>query len=463
MLEILKAIGLVILSLSILVTIHELGHFWAARLFKIRVDVFSLFFPPKLFSWKRGDVSWQIGSIPLGGYVKISGMIDESMDKEFLDKAPEPWEFRAKPVWQRFIVMIGGIVMNIVLGVVIYSIIKFTYGDLRVPISETEKYPVYSGQGSLAERIGFKTGDIFLNVNGTRPKYFENAAGQEHLLEDGVFYEVKRAGEPLRLNVPDNLIDSLKHYKRAAKSALLFNMALPPVVKVPEQDEKNKVLPVFGIGLQTGDTVKSLAGIEVAYFNDISGILESHGNDEVEISFTRPGLDSTFVSRFKPYLRIAKKDTTPVIGIGDNIKLLTDTLNYGFFSAIGVGFKEAFGVFYTQVLSYKKMAEGNVSFSENVQGPIGIFLQLVDGFNAIGWKFFWGFTAFISMALAFANILPIPALDGGHIVFLLIEAVTGRPPSEKVRIYAQYVGMVILLLLMVFIFYNDFRRIATGE
>ena len=246
---------------------------------------------------------------------------------------------------------------------------------------------------------------------------------------------------------------------------VVFELGIPPVISIPEKTKEIDTLSIFSSGLQTGDSFVSVAGEPVRFFQDIGYILDKHKTENLEVLFYRKATDSILTAHVKPYLEIKKKcnDTIAKFGINPNWYPASDTIHYSFLGSFSAGFKHAFGVIFMQLKSYNKMARGNVSFTKNVQGPIGIFTQLVEGFNKSGWPFFWNFTALISMVLALANILPIPALDGGHIVFLLYEGVTGKVPSEKVRIYAQRVGMVILLSLMVFIFYNDFRNLFTGS
>ena len=470
--EILYTTLLFLLALCVLVTIHELGHFWAAKAFKIRVETFSIFFPPKIVSFKRGETTYQIGSIPLGGYVKISGMIDESMDKEHLAAPMQPWEFRAKPVWQRFIVMIAGIVMNVFLAITVFSILKFAFGEPYVPISELDRLGIYAQEGSPGYQLGFRSGDKFVSLKGEKPLSVTDAAGFGVLLGSDVYYEVERAGETVKIEVANNLLDSIKIWRKDKKYAGLFDIALPNTVNLWTQESLDALkgakmigkkveltdLPGIKAGIQAGDRIMKIDGQRIAYFPDVSArigeIQKKMKKEELEaysfpVEISRPGVDSILVTE------VSLMDSLSYLGVIALEEINIDTIQYSFPGAIWGGIKQSFGIVGQQIQGYGKMASGDASVSNNLQGPLGIAVAFYASFKAGGWASFWNMTAFLSMILAFVNFLPIPALDGGHLAFLTWEAITGREPSDKVKIIAQWVGMIFILLLMVAVFWFD--------
>jgi len=433
-----------IAMLSILVTIHELGHFLPARWFGMRVDKFYLFFdwPRKLFSFKRGVTEYGVGMLPLGGYVKIAGIIDESMDKEHIKQPPQPWEFRSKPVWQRIIVMVGGVTMNILLGIAIFIAIKFIWGEQRLPLAEM-KHGILVGKGSMAEELGFKTNDKILNVNGNQVLYLDELNSPNLFVGSDIVVNVERQGKTEAIHIPNNFINRLSE---AGSQNPVFAVN-PPAKVLFSNDIPYKDMAGYKAGLRDGDVIVGIDSLPVSSFGDIVALLPTKKGQTIDLIVDRNGEKLTL----KPTL-----DSTGKLGFGPDMSgFKTETVSYGFFGAITAGTSAAFSSLITNMKGFGKIFSGDADLSKSVQGPIKIFKILGDQSKGAGWIAFLSITAILSMWLAFINILPIPALDGGHLVFLLIEAVTGREPSLKVRMIAQQIGMVLLLGLMVAILFND--------
>lgn len=435
---ILSMVGLMILGLSILVFIHELGHFLPAKWFGIRVEKFYLFFdwPFKIFSFKHKDTEYGIGALPLGGYVKVSGIIDESMDKDHINTEPEPWEFRSKPVWQRMIVMVGGVVMNVILGVIIFSMIAFFYGVEKLPIQELRN-GIYVPAESPAAELGFQSGDKILSLNGQPVKYLNDILSPNILLDDNVYFEVLRNGEKISLRVPNDYVNRFQ--QKAAKDPILFRPRYPAVV-MPHSGT-----PAAEAGMLPQDRIVSINGTPVNSFDEIKPHVKPNSAHTVVVERSGSTLTLNVVTKDKPVLGLEPYDKV----------FKTEKQQYNFFASFVPGTQTAFGAITNNVKGMKKIASGNADVSESLSGPVKIARIMYDAVTANGMLGFWTIMGMLSMVLAFMNILPIPALDGGHLVFLLIEAVTGREPSIKIRMVAQQVGMVVLLSLMVFIFYND--------
>jgi len=391
-----------IAGISILVILHELGHFWAARAFGIKVEKFYLFFDAwgkKLFSIKIGETEYGIGWLPLGGYVKIAGMIDESMDSEQMNKPAEPWEFRSKPAWQRLIVMIGGVVMNIITGIVIFALISYTYGE-KYTLNSSLEYGVVASD--LAKESGFKTGDKLKSVNGKEIKYFENALSSEELLADVTTYTVERNGVDTQITLSKDFTRKFTSSKKAEFLTPRFKYNI---------EETVSGFPAEKAGVKKGDVLLAVNSNPVIFFDQLQEELKVESGKQVQLSVLR-GIDTM----------IMPIDITSdgKIGVAPNpIGIEYDSLKFGLLESFPkVGIAKFYG---------------------------GEWI----------WSRFWLFTALISLGLAFMNILPIPALDGGHVVLLLIEMITGKPLSTKAMERIQTVGMVILLTLMVLIFGND--------
>lgn len=429
-----------IVALSILVTVHEWGHFIAARAFGIRVEKFYLFFDAwnvKLFSFKKGDTEYGIGWLPLGGYVKISGMVDESLDTEQLKQEPQPWEFRSKPAWQRLIVMIGGVVMNVVLGIVIFAAMTYVNGERQTRI-ESIKHGIAASP--LATEAGFKTGDKLVAVNGHKIKYFEEALKPEHLFEKGTVYTVERNGQNLDITLPNDFLDKLTSN---AKTDFL----------VPRQQfyvaEVMAGSPASAAGLKANDVILKVDSQRVMFFDEFQEQLALKKDRRVNLEVSR---DSEFLTL------TVNVDGNGKMGFKAGTKDFEyDVVKYGLLASVPRGWTKAMDIISLQVTNWKHIFTGDISFSKSVSGPIGIATVFGPRWD---WNNFWVLTGLISLGLAFMNILPIPALDGGHVVLLSIEAITRRKLSDKVMERTQMVGMVILLALMAFVIVNDILKVA---
>jgi regulator of sigma E protease len=434
-----------LLGLSILVILHELGHFLAARAFGIKVEKFYLFFDAwgvKLFSIKRGDCEYGIGWLPLGGYVKIAGMIDESMDTEQLNQPVQSWEFRSKPAWQRLIVMLGGVVVNIIVGILIFWMMTFKYGETFIPNSS-----VQSGinPGSIGREIGLKKGDRVIAVNGTKVIRFDELISPEVLLGN-TNLTVVRDGKPLYIKVPDNILNKVSDLgiEEFISRAPLLTSTVDSVVA-----DK----PAFAAGIQKGDRIVAVNNTPVKYNVDVVEEVQKLKGKEVAFTVNRAGQNVKFN---------VPVDTAGLVGIGfnsDEIKI--ETINYSFFQALPIGIAQAWEQFATNAKGIGKVLTGSVKANKAFSGPVEIARKVYGGEWI--WARFWASTGFISIALAFMNLLPIPALDGGHVVFLLIEMVKGKPLGDKFMERAQMVGFVILLSLMVFVLGNDIFKAVIGK
>ena len=429
-----------ILSLSILVVLHELGHFLPARWFKIRVEKFYLFFDPwfSLFKKKVGDTEYGIGWLPLGGYVKISGMVDESMDKEQMAKPPEPWEFRSKPAWQRLIVMVGGVTVNLLLGMVIYIGILWVWGKEYFPMDQV-KYGLHPSEVMVEH--GFREGDVVTAVDGVEPRSVEelNRELTKAIITDGAAtMRVLRDGKQMDIALGEGIEE---HITRKSKQSH-FVPRIPFVV-----DSVVRGGNAMKSTLAKGDSVVGVNGQPAAYFGDFVNAMQAHKGEYVSIETMRDG---------KVASHLVLVDEAGRVGLGNRSATSWFALGheqFGLAESIPAGIANGWETLGLYVSSLKLL------FSKSGAGQIG-------GFGAIGglfsptwdWQVFWNMTAFLSIILAFMNILPIPALDGGHVVFLLYEMITRRAPNQRVLEVAQMVGMVLLLGLIVFANGNDLLK-----
>lgn len=421
------------LSLSILVALHELGHLLAAKYFGMRVERYSIGFPPRLFGFKWGETEYVFSLLPLGGYVKISGMIDESLDTDKLKTEPQPWEFRAKPAWQRLIVMLGGIIFNVILGIAIFTTLSYVNGASYYPMSEVNQHGIHAGE--LGEQLGFQTGDKVLETNEKPVERFQELRRPEFLLEAGNTYTVLRNGERVRLPITSTFIRDFTE-SNGEKS---FISPLLPF----EVDRVRPNSPAAEAGLQEGDRFVSIKGKDVRYFQDLRKVLQANAGQTVPLTIERNG---------------EEKELEVAIGedgkLGFYVRYLLDTEReqYSLIEAVGEGGKKALMPVVLTIKSFEKMFSGEIDPLKSVSGPIRIAGSFPGFFD---WNFFWNMTGLLSMILAFMNLLPIPALDGGHVMFLLYEMIAGRPPAEKFMEVAQKAGMIFLLTLIVFILAND--------
>jgi regulator of sigma E protease len=452
--EILKIALIGIASLSLLVFIHELGHFLPARWFGMRVDKFFLFFdwPRKLFSFKRGGTEYGVGLLPLGGYVKINGMIDESMDKSWVQKPPQPWEFRAKPVWQKAIVMVGGVTMNVLLAWAIFTGLNLGYGDVRNPIG-TLRYGLDAAPGSPAEALGFRPGDQIVSVSGRPIQYLEDLNSAEVFLGTDVVVEVRRAGQPATVQIPNDFVNVLA--ERGATGGPIFMPNAPAIILFDTTNTlgDHTLTAAYRAGLRLGDTILRIDSVAVGSFGEIRPVLAGRGGDTLLVEVMRGG---------EVYPLPVALDSTARLGVLPDYSYLFGTeerVTYGIGAAIGKGWTDSWRSLSDNLRGFGKVLSGDADVTKSVQGPVGIFKTLGTATISRGWEPFWRITAILSMWLAFINLLPIPALDGGHLMFLGIEAVIGREPSLKFRMIAQQIGMFLLLGLMAFIIFNDLLKL----
>jgi regulator of sigma E protease len=430
--DIVIMVGQLLLGLTILVGLHELGHMLTAKWFGMRVEKFAIGFPPKVFGKKIGETEYMIGAIPLGGFVKISGMVDESMDTEAMKEEPKPWEFRSKPAWQRLIVMMGGIIVNVITGIVIYIFLTLHYGESYLPASEA-KYGVVANE--IGKDIGFQTGDKIVAVNGKELERFEDVYSMDMLLGTGSYYTVLRNGERINIPVPVDLMDKLAD----KEERMLF---------VQPRQTFQIGMVVAGsnaakAGLMEGDRILTVNGKDAKFFDEFKTLLTENAGKQVTMQVERNS---------KPIKLTANVEADGTIGFQPQPLLTYATKEFSIGEAIPAGTKQAFGVITANVKGFGKIFRGEVSASKSVSGPIGIAQIFGDTFN---WQKFWSIVAMLSMVLAFMNFLPIPALDGGHVMFLTYEIISGRKPSDNFLENAQKVGMVLLLGLMAFAIFND--------
>ncbi|MEO8584393.1 MAG: RIP metalloprotease RseP [Flavitalea sp.] len=433
--------GQLVLSLSILVVLHEMGHFIPAKIFKCRVEKFYLFFDPwfSLFKKKIGETVYGIGWLPLGGYVKISGMIDESMDKEQLKLPAQPYEFRSKPAWQRLVIMIGGVTVNMLLGFFIFAMILFKWGEETLPLKNLT-YGVYVD--TLGEKIGIRNGDHILGVNGKELVNF-NQLSIDFILNEGKTIQVERDGKKIDLNVPEGTISSLIARKGDPLAGPAYPAVVDSLILSKVKFTKNS--------LQRGDSVIALNGAPIHFYPEFASKMQKYKDTVVNITVIRSTGDSIEIA--------AKTDGNAKIGVyfqSPDKFLKFETKHYSFLASLPAGVGKGWGTLVNNIKNFKLLfTSKEVKASES----LGSFLSIGNMFGAQwDWERFWSMTALLSIVLAFMNILPIPALDGGHVIFTLYEMITGRKPGDKFMEYAQMVGMILLLLLMAYALGLDFWR-----
>jgi len=436
--------GQLLLALSILIVLHEFGHYITARWFKCRVEKFFLFFDPwfALIKKKVGDTVYGIGWLPLGGYVKISGMIDESMDKETMKQPPKDYEFRSKKAWQRLIIMLGGIIMNVITAFVIYAFILMIWGESKTPVASV-KNGIWVTD-SVMYKLGFRSGDKVISVNGDSIRYFEEI--QSKVLIGGRDVVLERDGKIENLKIPVNLIGQL--VKRKDKRRMLIIERLPSIVG--EYRDKDTS---YGkkAGLQQFDRIVAVEGTPVNFLDEINTVGAQHKNGSVQITALRGSDTLHLVSQVNDDGRLGIFPLTDAqydsMGVYNVV-----TRKYGFFQAFPAGLRLAGEKLRSYIDQFKM-----------ILNPKTESYKAVGGFKSMGsifptswsWEAFWSITAFLSIVLAFMNLLPIPALDGGHVMFTLYEMISGRKPNEKFLEYAQIVGMVLLFGLMIYANGND--------
>ena len=441
-------IGQLLLSLSILVILHELGHFLFAKLFKTRVEKFYLFFDPwfSLFKFKKGETEYGVGWLPLGGYVKIAGMIDESMDKEQLKKPPQPYEFRSKPAWQRLLIISGGVTVNLLLGIIIYAFVLFTWGEKYLPTKN-----VTDGiwcTDSLVMDLGLKNGDKIISINGVEPKRFSDIVTE---MVFGGNMVIERDHKKKEINIPEDFVGKLVDKKRS----LLIYPRVPFIIKDIPDTSINK-----NTGFKTLDRIISLNGSSVKYYDQFKPIADSLKGRNISIGVLRGNDTLTLHGKLNNEGHLGVIITFPDYDEMDKLGIYEFKVRkFSFLESIPAGLHKAKDKLGFYIKQFKLI----FNFKTGAYKGLG-------GFGTIGglfpptwnWEAFWEITALLSLILAFMNILPIPALDGGHVTFILYEMITGRKPGEKFLEYAQIIGMVILFSLLLYANGNDFYRWIQG-
>jgi regulator of sigma E protease len=456
----------VVLAIMILVFTHEMGHFLFARLFGMRVEKFSIGFPPKIFSWRRGETEYVIGATPLGGYVKIAGLIDENLDTDFVNRPPEPWEFRAKPLWQRMLVISGGVLFNILLAALIFAGLKLAYGELYIPAENVQA--VYVAEGSLAYEMGLRTGDHIVAVNGRPLERYGDLRNLEALLADPFTITVVRNGDTLTFAGPPDLMTQLSR-----RGGMLGISVDPPLVGGVLEGA-----PAAMAGLRPGDRILAIDSIAIGFWNELVEVVQQRGDRPMRVRWLRPDTSAAvpegavlvarrpdgivYEATIRPYYD--PETNRYYLGIAAPTPQLlmeyfgVQRVRYGIGAALLAGVEETWTHTRVILTSLRRMVTGQESFRENVGGPIMIAKVTKEAAEA-GARAFWNIVAVLSITLAIVNILPIPALDGGHLLFLLYEAVARREPSVRVRLALQQVGMILLIAFMAFVILNDLLRL----
>lgn len=436
--EILIKILQLITSLSLLVLIHEFGHYLFARIFKCRVEKFYLFFDPwfSIFKKKIGDTEYGIGWLPLGGYCKISGMVDESMDKDQLAEPAKPWEYRSKPAWQRLLIIVGGVMMNFLLAVIIYIGITFAWGDSYVKNSDVHSGYAFS-QEALA--LGFRNGDKIISVDGV-PVESAHGVHMDILLASKREVEIDRNGESVTIIVPDDRVKNILNVRNLISLRLPFTIAMV--------DPQGNAVTA---GVMVGDTIKAIDSVSIEFFDQSPALLANKKNDTVMLTVARG-------AQMLELPVLVNEDGKIGVGCGSEIinNYTISTKNYTLFESVPKGVER--GV--DQVDNYFKQLKLIASPETEAYKSVGGFITMGKIFpSEWNWYSFWNITALLSIMLAVLNILPIPALDGGHMVFILYEIITRRTPSQKFMEVAQYVGFILLFALLIFANGSDVLRL----
>jgi regulator of sigma E protease len=433
-------VGQLLLGLSILVGLHELGHLLTAKMFGMRVEKFSIGFPPKIAGFQWGETEYSIGAIPLGGFVKISGMIDESMDSDQMSKEPQSWEFRSKPAWQRLIVMLGGVVVNVITGIIIFIYLVYNNGETYFSRDQVIENGIVAYD--IGQSIGFRTGDKVIDINGEPYTSINDLSSGTALLSDNGFYTIMRDGEQMQIDIPRGFVNSFDSKE-----------AMENFIQIRAPFEMSEVIEGGSAdlaGISNEDKILSVNGQSITYIDELRSELAKFKSKDVGLELLNSSNDT-----IRKTVAVSEEG---MIDILMNQTIIPVRREYGFAEAVSKGTERAFSVVILNAKALGKMFTGEVS-TRNVSGPIGMAKIYGDTWD---WTKFWSITGLISMILAFMNLLPIPALDGGHVMFLLYEMISGRAPSDRFLENSQKVGMVILLSLMVFAIGNDILKIFTG-
>ena len=448
-------IGQLMLSLSILIVLHEMGHFFPARLFGTRVEKFYLFFDPwfSLFKYKVGETEYGIGWLPLGGYVKISGMIDESLDREQMAQPEQPWEFRSKPTWQRLIIMLGGVTVNFVLGFFLFGMVLWKWGDLYLP-TENVTTGIYAD--SLGMEIGLQDGDKILAV-GDAPftKFNDGIVKQEIIFNDARTIKIERNGSTFTLPIEDKFVGELTSYKN--KDEALFGPRIPFIVQNVSDKEE---FPAKRAGIKPKDQIIGVNNTSTPYYHNYINIAKENKGKSIALKVVRPDTIKNTKDTISISLTLTEKGQMGVLSQHPYDYFGSERQDFSFGEAMPEGTKRGLAFLGNQLTAFGKMFSGDIKVTESL-----------GGFGAIGgmfgdswiWERFWKMTAILSLILAFMNLLPIPALDGGHVIFLLYEMVTGRKPSDRFLEIATIAGFVFVIGLVLFANGLDFLRWFRGS
>ena len=434
----------ILFILSVLVILHEFGHYITAKMFKVRVEKFYLFMDAgfSLVKKKIGETEWGIGWLPLGGYVKLSGMIDESMDTEQMSEEAQPWEFRSKPAWQRLIIMLGGIIVNVILAWLIFTIMYSTVGQKFISTAKIQENGLAFGE--VGQKAGFRNGDKILSVDGKHQPSF-NRMTLDVLLGDKV--EVERNGAKVDVILTDEMKGEI-----ISKEGKEFVGPRTTNIKIDSVVPNSNAMKA---GLKAGDNIVEVNNSKIVFFDELRDALARFKNDSVVLSVNRNNQILTIKA-------LVTKEGT--LGFVQNTRLLKDDyevnnqLSIG--QAVPAAVKESWSLLVYNVKQFKLILRPKTEAYKHVQSPIGIARRLPDTWN---WEFIWNFTALFSIGLAFMNLLPIPGLDGGHALFTIVEMITGKKLSDKAAGYVQTFGMIILLTLMALTFGKDIYQLVVDK
>ena len=441
-----------LLAITLLVFVHEMGHFLFAKLFGMRVDRFSVGFPPGILKKKVGETEYVLGATPIGGYVKIVGMVDESMDTQGLNEAPKPWEFRAKPVWQRMIVISAGVVFNVLLAFVIFTGLRFSYGESTIPAENIAS--VFVADSSIAYEMGLRTGDRLLEVNGKPLERYEDFESIESLAADPFTVTALRGRDTLVAHGPEDIFTQIN--RRRSRLGVYIAPALLGAIMQGS--------PADSVGLRPGDRIVAMDGEDIHFWADMTQRIQAAEGRPATIRWRRPDSLGTGSSVFEARVAPVLQDEGYRLGVyGPSAEMLAQEFGavqrrFGVFEAVGAGMGDTWLNTRVIVVSLGRMFTGREDIRENLGGPI-LIAQVISQASEVGAGFFWEIVALLSITLAIINILPIPALDGGHLVFLIYEGIVRREPSVRFRMVTQQVGMVVLLAFMVFLVFNDILRL----
>jgi len=431
-----------IMAFSILVVLHEMGHFFPAKWFKCRVEKFYLFFNPwfSLFKKKIGETEWGLGWIPFGGYVKISGMVDESMDKEQLKLPPQPWEFRAKKAWQRLIIMLGGVIVNVILAIVLFIMISYVWGDEYLR-PQNARYGL--SVDSLGKSMGLQDGDFITKLD-TAPVKDITRLLPAIVTSEPKTITVVRNGQEMQLPVPATLIRALND-----KAGYLAEVRIPVIVDEVDKKSPNK-------NLLPGDSIVGVDTIPIRFFDEFTSTIQAYKNRQINLTVKRNGVVTKLPVKVSEEGKIGFKTK----GNLDSLGFEMEVKHYSFLESIPNGWNRCWNTLGNYVTGLKQLFTGKADPNKSLGSVISIGSIFPKKWGQ--WKEFWTLTAIFSIILAFMNVLPIPALDGGHALFTILEMITGRKPSDKFMEYAQVVGMVLLLGLMAYALGLDFLRLFRG-